>query len=114
MIHQWLKAFENAWTSKDIDQVLGLFTNDMEYWEAPFQRIENKEALNREWGAIITQNNIHLDLSVFSSVSNKHAVIWKLSYTNEASVLQEWAGTYLIELDAAGKCRYFYQTGEQR
>lgn len=114
MIDKWLNDFEAAWVSKNIDQVLSLFSADVEYWETPYQRLENIKSLKLEWNAITKQQNIHLNLRVFSSLGNKHTVMWNLSYVNESLLPQEWAGVYLIELDQTGKCSYFYQTGQKR
>lgn len=114
MINEWLSTFKEAWAVKDIDRVLDLFTDDAEYWETPYQQIQGRSALRHEWSVIQGQRNIRLDLTVFSSVNDRHSVLWRLSYEDEKSEIQNWAGTYLIELNSAGKCRYFHQTGEAR
>lgn len=113
MINKWLDTFKDGWVTKNIDQVLGLFTDDVEYWETPYKQVENKGTLRQEWEGILEQEDIQLKLEVYSSFGNKHTVIWDLSYKNGGS-LKEWAGTYLIELDDAGLCIYFHQTGEKR
>lgn len=112
MINEWLENFKTNWAAKDIDEVLELFTDDVEYWETPSLLINGKDELRNEWSAITNQNDINLDLKVFSSTGNKHTVLWTLSYVNEESETKRWAGTYLIELNDSGKCSYFHQTGE--
>jgi len=115
MINAWLNAFKAAWIAKDIDQVLSLFADDVEYWETPHKKLDGKAALSHEWNAILGQKDIALELRVFSSSDgNAHSVLWELSYEDEKSRIQNWAGTYLIELNAAGKCVYFHQTGEKK
>jgi len=114
MINNWLATFKKGWTTKNIDLVLDLFAEDIRYWETPYQQLPDKAALRKEWEAARKQNNILLDLQLFASSGNKHTILWQLSYQNEKLELQNWAGTYLIELDAVGKCIYFHQTGEPR
>lgn len=114
MINKWLDEFKAAWSSKDIDKVLSLYADDVEYWENPYVRLENKSRIREEWSAILQQSNIDLNLEVYSSADNKYSVIWKLSYMNASSIQQDWAGTYLMTLDLSGKCTYFHQTGETR
>ncbi len=114
MIDEWLDEFKSAWISKEIDQVLDLFTNDVEYWETPYRCLENKDQIEQEWAAVQEQHNIDLNLQVFSSADDKFSILWKLRYFDANSVKQNWAGTYLVKLDSFGKCSYFYQTGEKR
>lgn len=113
MIDTWLKAFKHAWQNQDIDAVLKLFTDDVEYWENPFKKLASKEDLRNEWDAIRDQSNIALTTAVFSEVSGRFAVTWDLSYENERYEKKHWAGTYLIVLNQAGKCTYFHQAGEE-
>lgn len=114
MINEWLDEFKAGWMAKDIERVMKLFADEVEYWETPFQRLANKDEVRREWRAIEAQDDIKLDMSVYSSDANKHAVVWVLSYSNAKSVAQDWAGTYLVELNENGVCGYFYQVGERR
>lgn len=114
MINEWLKEFKAGWTAKDIDRVIDLFTDDVEYWETPFKKLENKNDVRDEWQAIIMQSEIDINLSVYSSESSRYAVVWSLSYIDSKSVTQNWAGVYLIELNENAKCVYFYQVGERR
>ena len=113
MINNWLTKFKTAWIEHDINQVLELFTDDVEYWETPYQQVLDKAQLENEWSAIKNQRNITLDLNVFASQDNKHAVRWRLSYENDQG-LQNWAGTYLLELNTNGECTYFLQVGEKQ
>lgn len=113
MISKWLKDFAQHWTAKDVDGVLSLFSDDVEYWETPYKKIPDKKALSAEWQAILSQKNITLSLEVFSSAGAKHTIVWDLQYTNRYGTAQHWGGTYLVELNSEGKCIYFHQTGER-
>lgn len=114
MIDTWLNNFRDNWLSKNVDAVLALFTDTVEYWETPYRRIIGVDALRAEWGAILAQNNVDLKFDTFSSVGDKHTVLWSLLYVNDKAENQVWAGTYLIMLDSFGKCVYFHQTGEKQ
>ena len=45
MIDTWIESFKQGWLDKDIDAVLNLFADDVDYWETPFEQLENKEQL---------------------------------------------------------------------
>lgn len=114
MIEDWLEQFHDAWKRHDIDAVMDLFTDDVEYWETPHYRIESKQELEKEWQAIKIQQNIQIETKLFSSADdNKHTVIWNLSYENNGNTHKS-AGTYLISLNEEGKCYFFHYTGESK
>lgn len=114
MINEWLDRFKDAWVSKDVERVLSLFTDDVVYWETPYKQLQGKDALREEWNAVLSQQSINLDFEVFSSMEDRHTVVWKLTYVGADNMQQNWSGIYLIELDGSGQCRYFHQTGEKR
>jgi ketosteroid isomerase-like protein len=107
-INQWLEAFNTNWSAHNIDAVMDLFTDDVEYWETPHYKLDSKDHLRQEWQAVLTQQDIQLHTEVFnSSQDNRHAVIWQLSYARDGE-LRESAGTYLIGLDDNGLCNFFH------
>lgn len=112
-IEKWLNDFCTEWKAKNVDEVMNLFTEDVEYWETPHKRIETKEQLFIEWGAILEQENLVISTTVFASCGNKHSVIWGIAY-QKSGIQSVWAGTYLIELNKDNKCSYFMQTGEKK
>ncbi len=113
MIEIWLKEFSTAWIVKDLAGVLRLFGSGVEYWETPYKKLQDRTELEREWSAITGQQNVELNTQLFAKEADKYTVLWRLSYENENNEVQDWAGVYLIRLDAEGKCIYFYQTGER-
>jgi|SRR5665647_904790 len=112
-INEWLKLFKEAWISHDVQKVVLLFSEDVEYWETPHVLLQSYGEVKSEWEGIKKQTNIRIATEVFLSSGNNHIVIWQLTYTNEIGVEQKWAGTYLIRLNEQGKCIYFYHTGEK-
>jgi ketosteroid isomerase-like protein len=113
-IENWLSAFTSAWQSHDIDTVLDLFADNVEYWETPFQKLTGKGAIKAEWQTILTQKDIILSTTVFSKDENRYAVQWELRYTNEQDTPKHWEGVYLITLDSHNRCTFFFHCGEAR
>ena len=113
-IESWLNNFKNSWVDHDVNKVMTLFTDDVEYWENPFTLINDSNHLKKEWAGILKQTRITIDTKVLFSDGHKHAVIWELSYSDENNNLQKWAGTYLIVLNDKNICTYFYHVGEKK
>ena len=112
-INAWLSKFKDGWIKHDISQVIELFDKAVEYWETPYKQLVSLDDIKNEWGIIENQKDIRLETKVFNSVQDTHTVVWNLAYTDNKNELQQWAGTYLIRLNAQGKCCYFHQTGEK-
>ena len=114
MIENWLKQFHEAWKDHDIETVLGLFTDDVEYWETPHQELHGKEAVRKEWQAIRSQEDIRITWDIYSSSPNqRYTVVWKLHY-KRAGEDHNSSGLYLITLNDTALCNYFYYVGEEK
>ncbi len=113
-IESWLKKFKNSWERTDVDAILELFSVDVIYFETPFRQVKNFEELKKEWLAIKKQKDINLKYKLFTKAKNKYAVLWSLTYFNESNEKQNFAGTYLIELDNDDVCVYFHHTCEEK
>ncbi len=112
-IEDWLKKFVDCWKGHEIDSVLELFDENVEYWETPFKRLDGSKELKSEWSAILSQENIQVNTDVLGQDKNGFYIVrWDLSYDNEVGK-QEWSGVYLIELNELSKCNYFLQVGEK-
>jgi len=66
MKNKWLKKFKSFWLEKNIDSILSLFSDDCVYFETPYKKIENKEALRKEWEYIKNHEIKTLNFEVFS------------------------------------------------
>jgi hypothetical protein len=109
MINDWLDAFKTNWINHDIEGVLALFNDTVEYWESPSEKLNSREELRAAWHEIQSQNNIKLEVVPVSVDKNRHTVTWQLSYVDANEITQTWAGTYSIELNDANRCTYFLQ-----
>lgn len=107
-IDGWLKEFKEAWIGKDVDRVMELFTDDVDYYETPFLEFESKDELRDEWKTIQDQKDIEIEFEVFNSEEDRFAVIWSLSYTQDGEV-SESKGVYLMKLNSENKCYEFAQ-----
>lgn len=110
-IHAWLDSFRKYWISHDVDGVMRLFADDVEYFESPFIKLTDREKLTSAWKEIYKQENIELTYNLFVSEKNNFAVRWDLHYGNPNS-LHHFAGTYLIRLNDQNLCTYFYHCCE--
>lgn len=108
-IQNWMEKFKVAWLSKDIDTVLGLLAEDVEYWETPFQKMGKGIELRKAWEEILPLENMELEYEVFVADldKNRYAVIWRFTHSTGKS-----AGAYLIELNTNGLCKYFYHSAQ--
>ena len=113
-INAWLNKFTLFWKTHDLDGVLNLFTDDVEYWETPFTRVFSLDDLRREWSNIKNQQNINLTCKVFSKEEDKYAVVWDLHYTDTNNQSKHYKGIYLLKLNAVNKCDYFFHCGESK
>lgn len=108
-IETWMDDFIFYWKNYDIEGVISLFDEEVEYWETPYQLVKNIEQLKQEWEYIKTQENIEIEYEVFSQHEDKFTILWNLKYNKK-----EVAGTYLIQLNSQNKCIYFHQTCEEK
>lgn len=112
VIDYWLDDLKKYWLEKDTSSVLTLFADDVEYWETPFSRMNNKEELRKEWEVIKKQKIKELSFDVVSGMDNMFTIKWNLEYESEQK-LSHWKGLYLVRLNYERKCVYFYQIGER-
>lgn len=111
-IKEWLSKFVKFWENKDVDKVRSLFSENFEYWETPFKKLEIEE-FDNEWSVINRQENLQITTEVVCSEAQTHTVMWGLQYDSSGSTYN-WKGLYLIKLDDnTGLCSYFYQVGER-
>lgn len=107
-IGEWLSEFKEAWAKKDVETVMGLFSDDVDYFETPFVEFEDKDKLRDEWRSIETQQDIALELEIFNSEEERYTVLWSLSYIENGKEFRS-KGVYLIKLNSENRCYEFAQ-----
>lgn len=111
-ITDWIDIFRTCWKNHDVDGVMDLFTDDVEYWETPFKKVKNIKELRSEWEYVKTQHDIAISCNVFAQEENNYAIMWNLTYRSTDNESKHYKGTYLLRLNSNGKCDYFFQCGE--
>lgn len=107
-IGEWLENFKTCWINKDIDSLMCLFSDNIEYYETPYRKLVGKEKVSKVWQEIKDQENINLKFDLYCTDINKHVVRWKLNLKTDNRRLG-YRGIYLIELDDKDMCCFFYQ-----
>ena len=113
-IDTWMQQFVSSWKNYDLDSIISLFEEDIEYWETPFQLVKDIEELRSEWEYVKIQKNIEISYEIFSQDDTKFTILWNLKYENTAGEEKIFAGTYLIKLNSSNKCTYFHHTCEEK
>jgi hypothetical protein len=111
MIENWMKNFKDSWLAKDVDGVFDLLSDDVEYWETPFEKLCKGKELREEWNGVKTLDNMELEYSILASDTdtNRHAIVFNFKYGSVES-----AGVYLVGLNEQGICNYFYRASITR
>lgn len=112
-INIWLELFARYWEKYQIENLMTLFTNEIEYWETPFKNIKNKVLLEKEWQIIKDYKDIKLEYEIFSKSWEKYTIVWELKYKDVDWEQKRFRGTYLIWLNLEWKCDYFLQCSEE-
>ncbi len=110
-INNWLDNFRKNWINHDVDGVLDLFADNVEYFESPFMKLDSRVDLESVWNGIQKQENIELSFVIFSSKEDHFTVMWDLRYESSGTK-RHFAGTYLIKLNKMNLCTYFYHCCE--
>jgi aspartate/methionine/tyrosine aminotransferase len=107
-IEHWLQRFKERWKSHNVDGVMELFAEGVDYYETPFRKLESRQEIRAEWMQVKQQRNIEIDTDVFASQGSKHAVKYALKYTEDGD-RRELRGVYLVTLNEEGECTEIWQ-----
>lgn len=111
-INNWLQDFKKYWLNKNIDLAMNLFTDNVEYFESPFQKFDSKGEVKEAWEYINKQNISILEFKLFNKEKNKFTVKWSLEYTiKKEKYIFKWI--YLMSLNNENRCDYFVQYWER-
>ena len=111
-INIWLENFKKYWLNKEINLVIELFSDNVEYYETPFYKFNNKNEILSAWKYINKQNISYLDFDIFSVEKDKFTIEWELKYNIEEKQFH-FKGIYLMTLNSENKCNYFIQYWEK-
>ncbi len=107
MMNNWCEKLKQYWIQKDISKIISLFDEDVEYYETPFQKVDD---LKLVWKDIESQNLQSLEYKIIGEKNN--TIIANYIMNDNGRVVDM---IYEIELNKKGKCTYFkqwYMVGE--
>jgi hypothetical protein len=107
-IEHWLQRFKERWKSHNVDGVMELFAEGVDYYETPFRKLESRQEIRAEWMQVKQQRNIEIDTDVFASDGPRHTVKYSLKYTEDGD-RRELRGVYLVTLNEEGECTEIWQ-----
>jgi hypothetical protein len=106
----WLGAYKRAWEDRDPEAAADLFAADAKYFETPFEApARDREGIRHYWSdATRYQDGIEFSCEVLATTENAGIAHWHTGFTRLTSdSTVELDGTFLVELDADGKCAEF-------
>lgn len=101
-----MEKFKSEWISKNIDGVFALFSDGVEYWETPFNKIGKGAELREMWNQILPLEDMQLDYEIYikDEKLKRYIIKWNFSHSTRES-----AGVYFVELNDEGLCTYFFR-----
>lgn len=107
MINNWCEKLKQYWIQKDISKIISLFDEDVDYYETPFQKVDEIKLV---WKDIESQNLQSLEYKIIGEKNN--TIIANYIMNDNGRIVDM---IYEIELNDKGKCTYFkqwYMVGE--
>ena len=107
-VNRWLARYVEAWKSYDPDAIGDLFADDAEYryhpWDEP---LAGRAAIVADWLANRDEPGTYeADYTAFA-VEGERAVGVGTSRYSGSGGARTYHNAYLLEFDAAGRCRSF-------
>lgn len=98
---KWLESLRKFWIDKDIDNIIELFDEKVDYWESPFENITNIKSV---WNDINEQQIIDLKYRILGEKQN--IIIANFLLQIPGNIIDM---IYEIQLNDDNKCIYFKQ-----
>lgn len=100
-LDKWCNDLKEYWLQKDINAILELFDNQVEYYETPFQKVKDIELV---WQDIKIQEITSLEYKILGVKDNIVVANFVMNDNGEIADM-----IYEIRLNNLGKCDYFKQ-----
>lgn len=111
LFEDWLRAYGEAWEQRDAERLLPLFTDDVLYYETPFDApMHGSEAIREYWSVLpTTQDHIHFHYRILAVLPDQQAVAqWWASFIRLPSRMHvKIDGVLICEFDEDNRCRVF-------
>lgn len=102
-LETWCYNLKQYWINKDIDNIINLFDEYVEYYETPNMKIEGINNIKEMWEEIKGQNTSNIDYKILCESDNKIIANYILKDTISYNMVYE------IVLNKDNKCIYFKQ-----
>jgi hypothetical protein len=105
---QWLDAYGDAWERLDADKAASLFSENVKYYETPFElSAEGTEGVRRYWSAETGRHrDVKLHYEIVSVMDQRAVVLWQADYTRTTTKAKvRLDGIFLLDFDAGGRCK---------
>ena len=79
-IHDFMAAYKRTWEGQDSEGFAGLFTEDGEYWNTPFQCQNTFDLRKTYWDRIKLQEDIRHTNTVLAETKNGGIAHWHVEY----------------------------------
>jgi hypothetical protein len=106
----WLKRYGEAWETRDADKLVPLFTDDVLYYETPFdEAMHGSDAIRAYWSVLpMTQDHIHFHYRIVSVQPEQSVAQWWASFIRLPTKMHvKIDGVMICEFDENNRCRYF-------
>jgi len=107
---QWLKRYGEAWETRDADKFVPLFTDDVLYYETPFDEpMHGSDAIGAYWSVLpTTQDHIHFHFRVLAVLPDQAVAQWWASFIRLPTKMHvKIDGIMICEFDENNRCRLF-------
>lgn len=107
----WLHRYGEAWMTRDADKLVPLFTDDVLYYETPFESpMHGSDAIREYWSVLPSeQDHIHFHYRAVTVLPTNEAVAqWWASFIRLPSGMHvKIDGVMMCEFDESGRCSVF-------
>jgi len=101
----WFQDMITNWKKKKVDKIVELFSEECEYYETPFEKLENKGAIITAWQDIAAHNIKSLTYTILGQQNNRCIARVLIEEKDDRIVDM----IYSFELDHDKKCTKFTQ-----
>lgn len=109
-VQAWLDSLKQAWEAGDGRKAVELFAHTEEYYERPFRPGTTAEEIKSYWRDIDGLTGIRFEYEIVAVEGTTACVHWQNWFSVPGgSDVQHLDGVFVIEFDAAGRCKVFRQ-----